>query len=153
MCRFLGDLDLRMHPNGRLWKLLKPFTYLTSINPLDFGYTVDLPTMSVAWLPEKTSTVWSIDIPHGFVTDFASVPWWLWSVVPPIGRHSLGSVVHDWLYTTHREGRPWADRVFKEAMEANGTNGFVREACYWGVRTGGRKSWDDADKGWDDRYR
>lgn len=37
-------------------------------------------------------------IPKGYRTDFASVPRLLWSVVPPHGRMSNASVVHDFVY-------------------------------------------------------
>jgi Protein of unknown function (DUF1353) len=39
-----------------------------------------------------------IVVPAGFVTDFASTPRALWSVIPPTGRYQLAAVVHDFLY-------------------------------------------------------
>lgn len=42
----------------------------------------------------------SFTVPAGFVTDFASVPRLLWSVIAPTGRHSRAAVIHDFLYAT-----------------------------------------------------
>ncbi|MGA0558300.1 DUF1353 domain-containing protein [Larkinella sp. VNQ87] len=39
-----------------------------------------------------------VEIPAGYVTDFASVPVWLWGIFPPIGRHNRASVLHDYWY-------------------------------------------------------
>lgn len=36
-------------------------------------------------------------IPKGYVTDFASVPKFLWSILPPLGRHNLAALLHDWM--------------------------------------------------------
>ena len=43
-------------------------------------------------------TTFVIVVPAGFVTDFASTPRALWSVIPPTGRYQLAAVVHDFLY-------------------------------------------------------
>lgn len=42
-------------------------------------------------------------VPAGFTTDLASVPKFLWWILPPFGRHSRAAVLHDWLYTTAPE--------------------------------------------------
>lgn len=41
-----------------------------------------------------------IVVPAGFVTDFASTPRALWSVIPPTGRYQLAAVVHDFCIGT-----------------------------------------------------
>lgn len=38
-----------------------------------------------------------IYIPEGYLTDGASVPRWLWVLIPPWGNHGKASVVHDYL--------------------------------------------------------
>ncbi len=99
----------------------------------------------------------TLTIPKGFVTDFASVP-----RVPIVymmfgDRAHHESVVHDYLYQTHRARipepqalllGPWrdvsrakADKVFLEAMETRGKSAFVRRGMYWGVVLGGRSSY------------
>src|SRR5262245_11770367 len=38
-----------------------------------------------------------IVVPAGFVTDFASTPRAIWSVLPPTGRYQMAAIVHDFL--------------------------------------------------------
>lgn len=38
-----------------------------------------------------------ITVPAGFVTDFATVPWWVQSLIPRTGAWTLAAVLHDWL--------------------------------------------------------
>jgi hypothetical protein len=97
------------------------------------------------------------EIPAGFVTDFASVPRILWSILPPYGEHTEAAVVHDWLYSVrplvatgrfvggsleHRRiSRADADGIFRRIMRERGV-GFVRRwVMYLGVRLGGWRSW------------
>jgi Protein of unknown function (DUF1353) len=42
-------------------------------------------------------TTFVIFVPTGFVSDFASTPRALWSVIPPTRRYQLAAVVHDFL--------------------------------------------------------
>jgi len=61
-----------------------------------------------------------IMIPAGFVTDFASVPRFLWSFVPPIGKFNLAALVHDYCYVTQyragyigmKKAKQFADKEF-----------------------------------------
>src|SRR5437764_1311818 len=39
-----------------------------------------------------------ITVPAGFVTDFASVPWYARWLISVLGRHSIPAIVHDYLY-------------------------------------------------------
>ena len=123
------------HSDGIRFKLSIPFSYQTDIKPEDYGYTSEL-------IRKDSKGLMWIDVPAGFVTDFASVPKWGWSVIPPIGKHSKASIIHDYIYVTNKEGRPWADAVYFEAMSVSNTNIFIKYACYWGVRLLGRKAWD-----------
>ena len=43
-----------------------------------------------------------MSIPEGFESDRASVPRIFWSIIPPLGKYSIGALIHDWLYRTHR---------------------------------------------------
>jgi hypothetical protein len=57
-----------------------------------------------------------IVVPAGFVTDFASVPWfgrWLFS---PFDRGAKAAVVHDWLIEQAIRSRRDADVIFREAL-------------------------------------
>lgn len=80
--------------------------------------------------------------PVGFVTDFSSVPrvplaWWL---AGDTGRKA--GVIHDLLYCYRLPGqRALADRVFNEALTAEGLPAWRAALMYAGVRVGGWASW------------
>lgn len=76
------------------------------------------------YIGSKESGRW-IHIPAGYLTDGASVPRLLWSIIPPWGRYGQAVVVHDFLceYLSITEnGRPKritreeADNILAEAM-------------------------------------
>lgn len=80
--------------------------------------------------------------PH-FVTDHASVPLALRSLIPSSGIHSAAAVIHDWLYTVaepprrasdFRKERFRADRIFLEAMRTSGVSALRRSMLYRGAR-------------------
>lgn len=89
-----------------------------------------------------------VHIPSGFITDFASTPRILWSLLPPWGKYGKATIVHDYLcihksYTVHDlDGyivqhiinRKQADKIFLEAMEVLDVNPVVRKLMYFGVR-------------------
>jgi hypothetical protein len=123
--RFLEPLQLE-YIDGRKWKVLKAFEYLTQQSEL-------------------------VVVPVGFVTDFASIPKVLWNVLPPTGSYGKAAVVHDLLYRTavvrvttsigstydRAIDRARADAIFLEAMQTLGVGWFTRSTIYSGVRVGG----------------
>ena len=84
-----------------------------------------------------------IDVPAGFVTDFASIPRQLWTLVSPHGFYSRASIIHDFLYWDQRCTREQADRIMMIAMQESAVGFPERQAIYAGVRAGGQSSWDD----------
>lgn len=77
-------------------------------------------------------------VPAGYVTDFASVPWFVQWFVPRTGVWTLAATLHDWLITdgiaaglvTSRE----CDGLFRRVLREQGT-GFIRRWLMWaGVR-------------------
>jgi len=88
-----------------------------------------------------------IIIPFGFVTDCASVPRWLWSVIPPIGRYTKAAILHDYLYRKGIFTKEQADLIFFEAMKILNCEVWKRNAMYAGVRVGGGKTWKHYRKG------
>lgn len=83
-----------------------------------------------------------IEVPVGFVTDFASVPRLFWRIVPPWGAYSPAAVVHDYLYQNHLVSREEADRIFLELMTVLGVLPWKRKTMYWAVRIGGWVAWN-----------
>lgn len=114
-CRVATHSELRLADTRRLshgrayWRLLVPFRH-------------ERPGVRVV-------------VPAGFLTDFASVPRFLWPIFPPTGPWQRAAVVHDWLYTRAADcPRFLADALFRDAMQAAGVPAWRRVAAYYAVR-------------------
>lgn len=111
--QFLNELEIKPTNHDGEWVLLSPLKYQSRI----YGGI--------------------IEVPKGFVTDFASVP------RVPIAYAMFGdrahreAVCHDFLYQKHLVGKAKADRIFLEAMKVRKKSAFVRWAMYLGVMIGG----------------
>lgn len=75
-----------------------------------------------------------IEVPVGFVTDFASVP-----RIPFVfdlcgDRGNLASTVHDYLYSVRKYPRKQCDQVFRVALVEQGVKPWIARLMYWGVR-------------------
>jgi hypothetical protein len=110
MSSFTTPADLRMQENYR-WELLAEFDYHVGSFPSDEV----------------------ICVPVGTVTDLASTPRILWAIFPPHGQYAKAAIVHDYLYQQAVGSKPWADRVFLEAMEVLGVPRWRRVLMYWAV--------------------
>jgi hypothetical protein len=121
MARFTGDVKVVNRLTGRVheWELCEPLSYRI----------VDLADSEV------------VNVPPGFVTDFASVPRVVWFWIAPWGRHGRAAILHDFLYqlgaitdvragTMRRPGRLEADRIFREAMAV--LDRKILSASRWG---------------------
>ena len=98
---------------NRLWEIDRSFRYYVGKEDSDFY----------------------IDIPKGFMTDFASVPRIFWIIFPPDGKYTQAAVVHDFLYLKqHLDSRKEADDIFLEAMKVLEVPKFKRMAIYTAVR-------------------
>lgn len=86
-----------------------------------------------------------IEVPAGFVTDFASVPWGFWNLEAPLGDAAKAAVVHDYLYATKglggRYSRARADDIFREAMKVLGVAMWKRNLLWAAVRAAGGGGW------------
>jgi len=109
---------------GGEWRLIKPVVYTTSA-----GHR--------------------IEVPAGFLTDLASVPWGLWNVFPPAGDYTPAAIIHDYLYERQgkvHEGpaysRAECDSIFLEAMQDMGISWLRRNLMWLAVRVGGRHAWE-----------
>lgn len=88
---------------------------------------------------EDARRVTQINVPSGFLTDFASVPRLPLAYLVAGGKASEAATVHDYLYSAgnpHHRGRKWADDVFAAAMKAQGISTWRRTIMYWAVRLG-----------------
>lgn len=76
----------------------------------------------------------SILVPAGFRSDFATIPRFLWSIIPPDGTYTAAAVLHDFLYSENRIPRWVADSIFCEAMKQSGTPWVARWPIWMAVR-------------------
>ena len=108
----------------------------------DDGKTDTLLAAFIYRIGEKGSGKF-IAVPKGFVTDWASVPRILHTVLPPRGRYSKAAVLHDFLYKTHyQDNRKACDKLFYEAMGVLGVKWWKKKMLYRGVRVGGWLAWN-----------
>lgn len=98
----------------------------------------------IAWKPgpKQDQGLPMVNVPKGFVTDFASVPRAFWSALPPDGEYTYAAILHDYLYWNQATDRPTADLVLKAAMEDFGVSTADAFMVYNGVRLGGQSAWD-----------
>lgn len=83
-----------------------------------------------------------IIVPKGFVTDYASIPWFLWSLgLSPHGQYSRAAVVHDYLYWVQSCRRDQADRLLLIAMKESQVGAIVETIVFLGVRSFGWLAW------------
>lgn len=115
-------------PSGKEFELLDPFDYF--IHPIH------------------------IQVPTGFVTDFASIPRFLWRIFPPWDKHISAAVVHDWLYrkgtlidrssgivVCRQATRQEADAIFRRHMDQLGVPLWKCWMIYQGVSKFGWMAW------------
>jgi hypothetical protein len=99
-------------------------------------------TRPIAWSPNLGQTYNRVEVPPGFVTDFASVPRAFWSFLPPDGEYAYAAILHDYLYWTQNRPREEADDILKFAMEDLRVGSITTGAIYSAVRIGGSGAWD-----------
>jgi hypothetical protein len=101
-------------------------------------------TKPIAWIPNPDQTNFQrVDVPVGFVTDFASIPRPFWSLLPPDGEYTYPAVVHDYLYWTQTRPRDMADRILEFGMEDLHVKGVTIATIYNAVRLFGGSAWED----------
>ena len=82
-----------------------------------------------------------IQIPIGFVTNYASTPRCLWAIFPPQGKWSKAAVLHDFLYSAKTTSRFMADGMFRDAMRELGVPLWRRVLMFYAVRAFGWINW------------
>ena len=82
------------------------------------------------------SSLGTIEVPAGTLTDGASIPRLFWPVLDPLGPYFQAAVIHDFLYSpaNHAYTRLQADFLFKEAMYNSQLDWPRRELIYRAVR-------------------
>lgn len=119
MSKFTDILVVSPLADGNTWVLRK-----------EFGYDIG-----------KKGSGNSIDVPIGFMTDFASVPGLFRFLVSKWGKHGNATVIHDYCYWTQERSRKESDKIFKEAMEVSGVKAWRKMLVYLAVRWFGGFAW------------
>jgi hypothetical protein len=104
-------------------------------------------TKPIGWKPkDQNSKLEQIEVPAGFVTDFASIPRVFWSIIRPDGEAAYPVVIHDYLYWTQKVSRQTADEILKQAMVDFGVDAKTVSVIYNAVRASGNNAWDENAK-------
>ncbi len=126
--------------------LLVPAVYAQQpIDPVDFKPFVD----GQHWIVRQPLkyrigvSAQEITVPVGFVTDFASIPQALQSIIRKNGNYLLPAVVHDYLYWDQSCTRAQADQIFLLAMIENRVGALHQKALHAAVSIAGSFAWDD----------
>lgn len=82
------------------------------------------------------SSLGTVRVPKGFVTDGASIPRVFWNILSPFGDYFGAAVIHDFLYSKFNKdfSRDEADAIFLEGMTASGVPFLRRTTIYTAVR-------------------
>lgn len=75
----------------------------------------------------------------GFRSDAATVPRFLWRVIPPMGRYTWAAVIHDVLCVEKTMSSEKAAKIFNECMIKLGVPSFKRKLMYRAVNKLGPK--------------
>ena len=119
MSRFKRILVVSPLPDGKTWVIREPF-----------GYDI-----------ETTGDPESVEVPVGFLTDFATIPRLFWFVLPKWGKYGNAAVIHDFIYWMQDRSRSEADKIFLEAMGVLKVGGLVKYTIYYAVRAFGWTAW------------
>lgn len=93
------------------------------------------------YIDHKDSGEW-VHVPHGYLTDGASVPRVFWSIIPPWGAYGQAAAVHDILceyLSITKEGLPYritrerCDEILMQAMVALEVPWVKRQVIYRAV--------------------
>ena len=98
----------------------------------------------IAWRPnpDQVGKFEAVEVPKGFVTDFASIPRPFWALLPPDGEYTYAAIVHDYLYWTQTRPREVADQIFRHAMEDFHVSTSIAATVHTAVRAAGGRPWN-----------
>lgn len=80
-----------------------------------------------------------IIVPTGFITDFASIPKFMWSIAGAPSEYAPSATIHDYLCRNKIFARKECDKVFYRAMIYSGVNKVKAMLFYLAVR--GYSNW------------
>jgi hypothetical protein len=114
----IDPIDFRPFSDGRNWIVKEPIAYIVGVSKE------------------------SVTVPVGFVTDMASIPPALQSIIQQNGPYLLPAVVHDYLYWKQACSRAQADGILRLAMIEQNVSFLHWSAIYDVLRIAGSYAWD-----------
>ena len=123
MSQFTSDLIVKPIGHNR-WELVEGFIY----------HIGSYPSENI------------IEVPPGFITDFASIPRIFWNILPPYGKYGKAAVIHDFCYATAAYEREACDIIFLEGMKVLGVSYCKRQTMYIAVSLFGWYAWNQHRK-------
>lgn len=73
-------------------------------------------------------------VPDGFVTDFASIPWFARGLIAPLGKHAKAAVLHDYLLEETELPYGEVNAIFNEALRVLRVSWLRRTVMMLAVR-------------------
>jgi DNA-binding transcriptional regulator/RsmH inhibitor MraZ len=118
----------------------QPGTF-SSLPQLEFFAAQRARLLSAFTFVDRNSQVWSV--PRGYVTDGASIPRFLWSLVggPFTGIYLDAAIIHDYFCDNMKRSWQSTHRVFYEGMIARGVSKTQAQSFYYAVYNYGPR-WD-----------
>ena len=92
---------------------------------------------------QSTKSYAPVDVPVGFVTDFASIPKPFYSLLRPDGDYAYAAVIHDYVYWTQDRTREECDTILMLVMQELSVADVTTRAIYTAVRTFGNAAWQE----------
>ena len=119
---------------------MSQFTDVLLVSPVDDGKSwVLMRGFGYARGSEDSGDV--IEVPEGFITDFASVPRLIQWIVPRWGKYGNAAIIHDWLYWQQEMPRREADLILLEAMAVMKVFPPLKHMIYCAIRIFGWYAW------------
>lgn len=82
-----------------------------------------------------------ISVPEGFITDLASIPWFVRWLISVVGKHAQAGTLHDFMYQKKLYLRVRCDEIFLESMCVLGVPKWKRLMMHRAVRLFGGIYW------------
>lgn len=87
------------------------------------------------------SDTYIMRVPKGYLSDFASIPRPFQAIFNAVNDIAPAATAHDYAYSVELFERHIIDRMFYDALRANGVGWLRAQTLYRAVRLGGWTSW------------
>ena len=100
-------------------------------------------TKTIGWKPnsEQDKKFRQVDVPAGFVTDFADLPGDFWSLLVPDSKIIPAAIIHGYMYWSQSNSRDAADQTLKSALQNGEVDPAKADGIYNAARIEGGAPW------------